>query len=76
MNFDYPEEDFYEALDVFLDIVKKRKEPEGTVPKNIDVHTEHCCGEHKRCKYMQEETSCTVALGLRPASFPCNCDHF
>jgi hypothetical protein len=39
-----------------------------------DVHTEHCCEEHKACKYM--DLDCTVATGQKKASYPCNCDHF
>lgn len=38
-----------------------------------DVHTEHCCGEHKVCKYGEEQ--CSVATGQKLASFPCNCEH-
>jgi (p)ppGpp synthase/HD superfamily hydrolase len=38
-----------------------------------DVHTEHCCGEHKHCKYGQEDDACTVARGTKLASYRCNC---
>jgi len=41
---------------------------------DLDVHTEHCCGEHLRCKYGKEETECTVARKLKLPSYPCNCD--
>lgn len=39
----------------------------------IDCHTQHCCQEHKRCKYGQEDT-CSVCTGQKPASFTCNCE--
>lgn len=38
-----------------------------------DVHTEHCCEEHKKCKYGKEDT-CSVATGAKRASFKCNCE--
>lgn len=37
-----------------------------------DVHTEHCCGEHKSCKYGEED--CPVVIGSKRASYPCNCN--
>lgn len=50
---------------------------------NQDVHTKHCCGQHKRCKYGLEEgriregyemEQCTVVSGKKAPSFPCNCN--
>jgi Domain of unknown function (DUF4419) len=35
-----------------------------------DVHTEHCCTKHG-CKFSQDDTECTVTLGLKPQSYPC-----
>lgn len=49
--------------------------------ENQDVHTEHCCGKHKHCKYGNETEGrfnyaglCTVANGQKAPSYPCNCD--
>ena len=39
-----------------------------------DVHTRHCCGEHKRCKYGKEENGCTVCDNPTLAEFSCNCE--
>lgn len=50
------------------------EEPEKTYDPGKDVHTEHCCGEHKVCKYGEEDSGCTVCSGFRKASHPCNCD--
>lgn len=36
-----------------------------------DVHTEHCCEEHKSCKYGDKD--CPVATGVKYASYDCNC---
>lgn len=38
-----------------------------------DAHTEHCCAEHKRCKYQNKK--CTVTSGRKKPSYPCNCEH-
>ncbi len=38
-----------------------------------DVHTEHCCEEHRQCKY--GNVYCPVATGKKHASYPCNCEH-
>jgi hypothetical protein len=46
--------------------------PPPEASKNQDVHTEHCCGQHKRCKYGDEY--CPVANGQKAPSYPCNCD--
>lgn len=43
-------------------------------PKIKDVHTSHCCGEHKVCKY-GEEDSCTVCNNPETAEYPCNCGY-
>lgn len=40
--------------------------------KIADVHTRHCCGEHKRCKY--GDPNCTVVKELKLPDFPCNCE--
>jgi hypothetical protein len=60
-----------ECQEAALTIKRCKEAPE---PKEKDVHTEHCCIEHKRCKYGDDDT-CTVAgLGFKP-SYPCNCDN-
>ena len=63
-----------ECQEAALTIKRLKDAPEPTEEQK-DVHTEHCCLEHRRCKYGDEETCTVVGLGFKP-SYPCNCDHF
>jgi hypothetical protein len=49
-------------------------EAQGLAPIRKDVHTEHCCSEHKQCKYF-DEANCSVCQGWAKASYPCNCNY-
>lgn len=39
-----------------------------------DVHTTHCCTQHRKCKYFKVAT-CSVVNGSKIAEYPCNCEH-
>jgi len=55
------------------EISKVRVMLDGAEPEeNRDVHTEHCCGFHKACKY--DNDRCPVATGAKRPSYPCNCN--
>lgn len=47
-------------------------EPPELDAEKRDAHTEHCCIKHHRCKY--GNLKCTVVLGKKKPSYPCNCD--
>jgi cell fate (sporulation/competence/biofilm development) regulator YmcA (YheA/YmcA/DUF963 family) len=58
---------------VGADIAALEAEIEAEPPvQEFNVHTEHCCAEHKACKYGDKD--CPVATGHLPTSYPCNCN--
>jgi len=70
------------AMNFVQSVVKNCKyidpvQPVKPVQKSLrrDVHTEHCCLEHRICKY-GEEDHCTVVQGWADPTYPCNCEHF
>lgn len=56
----------WEHLDFLIDTGKLDNEAG-------DVHTSHCCEQHKQCKY--GDPHCTVATGRKRAEYRCNCFH-
>ena len=77
---------YFDRYDVIIDnaisepTVKNNYNEEQNFPKveppeldenKKDVHTEHCCSDHHRCKYNNKK--CTVISGKKKPSYPCNC---
>jgi (p)ppGpp synthase/HD superfamily hydrolase len=55
---------FWKALDTLI--------TDGKMNKHENVHTRHCCDEHKHCKYGDDD--CPVATGFQRADYRCNCE--
>lgn len=56
-----------------IDTAKRFKQPENVE----DTHTRHCCGEHNRCKYGEEESCTAIWLYKKNKGNPvlrCNCE--
>lgn len=47
-------------------------EPPELDAEKRDVHTEHCCAKHHKCKY--GNSKCTVISGKKKPSYSCNCE--